>query len=61
MVIYKLVGRTNPTDWAERARDVDMGLYERRETAERDMERLRLHPDFYMDWDYIEIVEVTLR
>lgn len=61
MVIYKLVGRTNPWDWATPSRDVDLGLYEHRETAEMDMERMNARPDFNTDWQYLKIVEVTLR
>ena len=60
MVIYKLVGRTNPFDWATPSREVTLGLYEHRKTAEQDMDRMNAHPDFDMDWKWLRVDEVEL-
>lgn len=60
MVVYKLVGRTNPTDWAEMPRFVDLGLFETRKGALEEMTRMEHTPDVWMDWKYFRIDEITL-
>lgn len=61
MVVYKLVGRTNPFDWAQMAQDVDLGLFETREAAIKEMDRMQSLADYYMNWAYHHIVEVEVK
>lgn len=50
MVVYKLIGRTAPLDWASMAEDVELGLYRTLEGAKAAKAKMEARKDFYMDW-----------
>lgn len=60
MVIYKLIGRTNPFDWASSSKDVDLGLYRTAEAAAEAKRLWETKKDFSMDWKYIRIEPADL-
>lgn len=60
MVVYKLIGRTSPVDWATMSSDVELGLFRTEHAAQTEKEWREADPDFYMDWYSLRIEEVTL-
>lgn len=60
MVVYKLIGRTSPVDWATMPSDVELGLFRTEHAAQTEKEWREADPDFYMDWYSLRIEEVTL-
>jgi hypothetical protein len=57
MVVYKLVGRTAPVDWATMAEDKTIGLYKSMAAAHRALDKILARKDWRMDWDHFTIVE----
>ena len=57
MVVYRLVGRTNPLDWASMAEDKTLGLFATKEGAERKANLLKSQKHWHMDWQYFTVVE----
>jgi hypothetical protein len=57
MVVYKLVGRTAPVDWASMAEDKTLGLYKSMAAAHRALDKILANPHWRMDWGHFIIVE----
>jgi hypothetical protein len=57
MVVYKLVGRTAPLDWAAMAEDKTLGLYKTMAAAHRALDVIQARKDWRMDWSHFTIVE----
>ena len=60
MVVYKLVGRTSPLDWATMAEDVELGLFRTMHAAQSEKEWREADPHFGMEWDHLFIKEIEL-
>lgn len=60
MVIYKLIGRTSPMDWATMPKDVELGLFRTMHAALTEKEWREKDPSFHMDWDHLFVLEVEL-
>jgi hypothetical protein len=60
MVVYKLIGRTAPFDWAAMPSDVELGLFRTEHAAQTEKEWREADPHFGMEWEELRIEEVTL-
>jgi len=50
MVVYKLIARTSPLDWASMPEDVELGFYKTLRGAKAAKAKMEASKDFYMDW-----------
>jgi hypothetical protein len=57
MVVYRVVGRTAPWDWAASAEDVHMGTFLTRERAEEEIVKLKTSISWTMEYSDFTIVE----
>ncbi len=57
MIVYKLVGRTSPLDWATMPKDKTLGLYKSMAAAQRAVDKIQSNPHWTMVWDHFTIVE----
>jgi hypothetical protein len=57
MIVYKLVGRTSPLDWAASAHDEVLGLYKTMAAAHRALDKIQADKNWRYDWSHFTIVE----
>jgi hypothetical protein len=61
MLVYRVVGRTAPLDWASMAEDKDLGLFKTKKAAQSKIDKLYEDKYWPMDWAgfFIEKVKVS--
>ena len=60
LIIYKVVGRTAPFDYAEQALDEDIALFQTRESAEKQIKILKSRSDWRMSYSRFTIKSVKV-
>ena len=60
MIIYKVVGRTDPFDWSTPAEDEFLAYYQTRGSANAQVQILKDRPDWRMSYSKFFVVPVEV-
>jgi len=58
LTIYKVIGWTNPIDWASPTKACTLGYFQSRFGAEDKIADMKSEPDYGYDWSEFEIEEI---
>lgn len=60
MIVYRVMGRTDPFDWAGSSEDETIAYYQTREGAEKQIEILKSRSDWKMSYSKFFVVPVEV-
>ena len=60
MIVYRVMGRTDPFDWSEKAVDETIAYYQTRESANAQIEILKSRSDWKMSYSKFFVVPVEV-
>jgi hypothetical protein len=60
MLVYKVMGRTNPFDWAAPCEDEVIAYYQTKESADKQIEILKSRSDWRMNYSKFFVLPVEV-
>lgn len=60
MIVYKVMGRTDPLDWASSAEDEVIAYYQTKESADKQIQAMKNRPDWRMSYSKFFVLPVEV-